>query len=134
MKPNVTAILCGLAAWGLVSGAVAQAPEGGPAWGVPQVYSDMSYGTESGDIGGMEVVLVPGDGEFWAVVQIAEGVPKGPVLVKAQVEGSKVEFSLPAGLPAYDGYGKFTGEISETGLKLWHGGEEYGFLKRQCER
>src|SRR5437868_11211629 len=81
----------------LALGSAAQAQKRGQpsAWGVPQVFSDLSYGNQSGDVGGMEVILFPGDGQMWATVMIAEGVPHDPVLVKVTVKGSNIEFSLP---------------------------------------
>ena len=127
MKAAVRIVMCCAAV--LLFSSAAAAQKGGAAWGLPQVFSSLSYGMESGDVGGMEVILIPGDGVFWAAVTIAEGVPRDPVLVKADVKGSDVSFTL-AGEGAYAG--KFKGKISAAGLRLWWpSGEQLGLLKRQ---
>ena len=102
------------------------------AWGVPEVFSSLSYGVESGDIGGIEVILLPGNSEnhAWGVVVIAEGTPGTPQLVEVQVKGARIEFTLTGQEGAYNG--KFKGTISPAGLTLWWpSGEKFGLLKRQ---
>ena len=131
MKIPFRVLLCCAVVVALAASAVAQKPRrsAAAAWGVPQVFSSLSYGSESGDVGGMEVVLFPGDGHHWAVVMAAEGVPDTPQLVKAEVKGADVEFTL-TGEGSYAG--KFKGKISNAGLTLWWpSGESMGLLKRQ---
>src|ERR1700748_764903 len=77
------------------------------AWGVPEVFSDLYLEAETGDVGGMEVILFPGDGRLWATVMIASGVPYDPVLVRVKDDHyPEIEFTLPEA-PPYAGYGKF---------------------------
>jgi hypothetical protein len=92
-------------------------------------FSDIKAG-EGGDYGGMEVYLTDSDGQFYAVVTIAEGVLLPPVLVKAQVvvDSRKIEFSLPN----EGGARKFTGQVTADGLTLTEAGGEKHFLKRKC--
>ena len=93
------------------------------------VFSDIKAG-EGGDYGGMQVYLTDSDGQFYAVVTVAQGVLLPPVLVKAQVDvdSRKVEFTLPG-----DGGGrKFSGRVTADGLTLTEEGGEKQFLKRKC--
>lgn len=92
------------------------------------VFSDIAVG-EGGDYSGMQVYLTDADGQFYAVVTVAEGVMLPPVLVKvkAQVEERRIEFELPGG----DGPRKFTGVVTAEGLTLNEGGTRR-LLKRKC--
>jgi hypothetical protein len=93
------------------------------------VFSDIKAG-EGGDYGGMQVYLTDSDGQFYAVVTVAEGVLHPPVLVKAQVDidSRKVAFSLPG----EDGGRKFTGQVTADALTLTEEGGEKRILKRKC--
>ncbi len=93
------------------------------------IFSDIKAG-EGGDYGGMQVYLTDSDGQFYALVTIAEGVLLPPVLVKAQVDvdSRKVEFSLPN----EGGERKFTGQVTAGGLALTEAGGGKRFLKRKC--
>jgi hypothetical protein len=93
------------------------------------VFSDIKAG-EGGDYGGMQVYLTDSDGQFYAVVTVAEGVLHPPVLVKAQVDidSRKVEFSLPG----EGGARKFKGQVTAGGLTLTEEGGEKHMLKRKC--
>jgi hypothetical protein len=116
----------------LCSTVMAQKRRQSSAWGVPEVFSSLSYGVESGDIGGIEVILLPGNSEnhAWGVIVIAEGTPGTPQLVEVQVKGARIEFTLTGQEGAYTG--KFKGTISPAGLTLWWPtGEKFGLLKRQ---
>lgn len=53
------------------------------------MYSNMEFNDEGGDLLGMEVYLVSGAGEYFAVVQCAGGVPAPPVITPVQVSGTK---------------------------------------------
>ena len=104
------------------------------AWGVPEVFSDLYLEPETGDMGGMEVILFPGYGGLWATVMIASGALYDPVLVRVNDDHyPNIEFTLPAGEP-YGDYGKFTGKISRAGLTLWNEGQKYSLLRRQPSR
>ena len=76
-----------------------------PAVSAPQVhprvsgvYSDLHYNSEGGDLLGMELLIIPSDPSgYRAFVQIAEGGAPFAVIVPLLVDGSRVEFTLPAG-------------------------------------
>jgi hypothetical protein len=51
------------------------------------------------------------EGQYWAYVQQAEGVPEPPNLVKATVSGDRIEFTLPDSQG-----GQFVGRISAKAL------------------
>jgi hypothetical protein len=82
---------------------------------VTGIYSNMNYVEEAGDVVGMEVFIVDGGDGYYATVQIAEGAPDPPVLVKVEVKGTAIEFTLPGEAGA--SLGKFTGTITARGLR-----------------
>src|SRR5262245_47295552 len=65
-----------------------------PAWGVPEIFSSLFLEGETGDVGGMEVIIVPADRD-WVVVVTASGIAYDPVLVELGGDQSTVEFTLP---------------------------------------
>ncbi len=74
------------------------------------IYSNMRYVERAGDVVGMEIFIVGGVDSYYATVQIAEGAPNPPVVVKVEVRGSSIEFILPDS-PGMN-LGKFTGRVS----------------------
>ena len=92
------------------------------------IFSDIAVGP-GGDYGGMEVYLTDSDGQFYALITVAEGVLQAPVLVKAEVDidKRKVEFTLPE----ENGGRKFTGTVTADGLALTEDGRRR-LLKRKC--
>jgi len=102
------------------------------AWGVPEVFSNLYLEPQTGDVGGMEVILVPSYGGLWATVVVASGIAYEPVTVRVTDDHyPTIEFTLPDREP-YQGYGKFTGKITRAGLLLSSNGQSYGLLRRQC--
>jgi hypothetical protein len=101
------------------------------AWGVPETYSNLALELETGDVGGMEVVLIKSYSRDWAAVVIADGTAGDPVLVPVKLDYPNIEFTLPEAAP-YEGYGKFTGKITRQGMVLWNKGQRVGLLRRQC--
>jgi hypothetical protein len=59
------------------------------------IFSNMQFNGESGDIVGTEIFITFGGGEYWAQVQIAEGEPFAPKLVKLKLQDNKISFDLP---------------------------------------
>lgn len=94
----------------VTSSAIAEAPKSR----VTGIFSDLYYNREAGDVVGIEMfVLFSRDG-YYVLFQDAEGSPSPPVLVKAKIDGMRIEFVLPD----RNGYsGKFNGEISGKMLK-----------------
>ena len=122
--------LCSLLCLLVAQSAFAQKRKRQQAWGVPDIYSNLFLEPETGDVGGMQVVLLSSYGGDWAVVIVASGIAYDPVLVPLKLDYPNVEFTLPS-TPPYEGYGKFTGKITHGGLVLWNNGERVGLLKRQ---
>ena len=84
---------------------------------IPQItgiYSNMRYVERAGDVIGMEIFIVGGVDSYYATVQIAEGAPEPPVVVKVEVKGSRIEFTLPNNSGV--NLGRFTGRISAAGI------------------
>jgi hypothetical protein len=84
---------------------------------IPQItgiYSNMRYVERAGDVVGMEIFIVGGVDCYYATVQIAEGAPEPPVVVKVEVKGSSIEFRLPNNSGV--NLGRFTGRISARGI------------------
>ena len=82
---------------------------------VTGLFSDMCWHEEAGDVVGTEILVSYStdgtQGSYWAYVQMAEGVPGIPVLVKASVTGDRIEFTLPKVMG-----GRFSGHITEKDL------------------
>ena len=102
--------------------------------GGSRTYSNITVGKESGDYGGIEVYLINNIGEWFALVQIAEGTIGAPQLVEVKVTGkneNKVEFTVPNA----NGERKFTGTISSKAgtLTLTESGTR-SVLKTKCYR
>ncbi len=57
-------------------------------------FSDMHYVPEAGDLVGMEVWVISVGGDYFATVEIAEGVPTIPVVVPAEVSRSRLKFTI----------------------------------------
>ena len=104
-----------------------------PAWGVPEIYSNLLLEPETGDVGGMEVVIIKSYGGDWAAVVIADGTAGDPVLVPLKLDHPNIEFTLPEA-PPYEGWGKFTGKITSQGIVLWNKGQRVGLLRKQCRK
>ena len=85
--------------------------------GGSKTYSNITVGKESGDYGGIEVYLINNIGQWFALVQIAEGMIGTPQLVEVKVTGKnedKLEFTVPKD----SGERKFTGTISSKAATL----------------
>jgi len=102
-----------------VTGAIAATP----TVRVTGTYSSLAYNDESGDLGGTEITILYGAGTHYALVQCAEGEPGIPVLVKAQVAGLKVSFTLPKGSGSGCPEATYTGTVTAGGIT----GEFAGF-------
>ena len=76
-------------------------------------FSDFQYIPEAGDVVGTEVFLLVGDNEHWALLQRAEGWPAAPVLVKATVSGTAVQFPFPD----FGEDAVFEGHVTSFGLE-----------------
>lgn len=128
MKTTTRLALCCVIFLLFASPAAAQKGAKAKTFHTAGIFSDIAVGP-GGDYGGMEVYLTDSDGQFYAVVTIAEGVLHAPVLVKAQVdvETRKVEFTLTD----ENGSRKFTGTVTAAGLALTEDGKRR-LLKRKC--
>jgi hypothetical protein len=78
------------------------------------IYSDMCYNTESGDVVGMEIYLVYSKAGYYVIYQASEGEPSVPVIVKATIGDSTIEFQIPEGVPFS---GDFQGRITSYGIE-----------------
>ncbi len=97
-----------------------------------KVFSDISAG-EGGDYGGTEIYLTDANGKKFALVTVAEGVMRSPILVEAKESGKnsdEIEFTMPS----ENGARKFTGTISSAkpaALTLYES-EARAVLKEKC--
>jgi len=94
-------------------------------------FSNLRYNSESGDLSGLEILIIPADGDrlgYAALVQLAEGGAPYSALVPVKVKGTHVEFALPKDGP-YHGM-QFSGVVSANGLAgTWSTGN-HEVLKR----
>ena len=95
------------------------------------LFSDIAMG-KGGDYGGTEVYLAEGGGDSYALVTVAEGVMKRPVLVPAKValKGGEI-LGFDFALPGDNGERKFKGKYTKTGMTLTEGGQSME-LKSKC--
>src|SRR2546421_13049219 len=110
MKTHFRLLVCCLICLVLAANALGQKRRRSSAWGVPEVFSGMYLEGETGDVGGMEVILIPVYGGIWATVVMASGIAYEPVLVAVSDDHRNIEFTLPE-TEHYQGYGKFTGKV-----------------------
>ena len=101
-----------------------------PVWGVPTIYSDLYVEGETGDVGGLEVIVIPADHGLWAAVVIGSGIAFDPVLVPVYGIYPNIEFTIPS-VEHYENYGKVTGKISSNGLTLWNKNFGRLYLRKQ---
>lgn len=99
------------------------------------VFSNIAYNRESGDLSGIEVFITNSREGYYVQFQSAQGEALPPILVKAVVDDSNVEFTLPNSANDYSG--KFKGKIAKRGLygrfengQLVNGKKDF-FLKRR---
>jgi len=80
---------------------------------VTGIYSNIYYNSAAGAHYGVEMFVTYTRDGYYVLFQEARGAPDVPVLVKASVEGEKIEFVLPDRI----GYhGKFSGTVSKEAL------------------
>jgi len=102
-----------------------------PAWGAATVYSNLGLEPETGDVGGIEVILIPAYAGDWASVVVASGIAYDPVLVPVEREGMRIKFTLPATRPDEQPE-TFVGTITRRGLLLRDGSNGAQLLPKQC--
>jgi hypothetical protein len=127
---TMKAVLVGfLVVMTFVPSAVARTRHHVPALGAPTIFSDFFSDGPTGDVGGMQVILLGGQ-SGWAAVTTASGDFNAPVLVRVTYHGDQIEFTLPA-TESGGASGTFTGKISPAGLTLRSGESQAEFLRRQ---
>ena len=60
-------------------------------------YSSLKYNSQSGDLLGYEILIIPTDTGFKGVVQVAEGAPGQVYVVEILKRGSDISFDMPLG-------------------------------------
>ncbi len=81
-------------------------------------YSSFRVSARSGDLGGLEISIVPDPIGHSAVVQGSEGAPAFPVVVPVTVAGSRIEFTIPEPSRCGLAPGTYSGVVSPTALDL----------------
>jgi hypothetical protein len=100
---------------------------------VTGTFTDLHYSQESGDLLGLELLIVPAQGDqsgYVAFVQLAEGGGPFSVVVPLEVKGDKVGFSMPSN----EGHAglSFSGVVSNEKLTgTWSNGNRE-VLKRHA--
>jgi hypothetical protein len=109
----------------------ANAPSFGAEAPTSGTFSNLQVNSESGDLLGVEILVLPAGGDaggYVALVQIAAGGAPYSVLVPLIVKGASIEFDLPKEGP-YAGV-HFSGMVSKTGISgTWNTGRKE-ILKR----
>jgi hypothetical protein len=79
-------------------------------------FSSLRYLGETGDVVGMELLVMPNMSSSYVVLQCAEGAPSEPVLVPAKVSGTKIEFTVKQ--LGGDCNGEYRGDANTKGMIL----------------
>ena len=96
------------------------------------IYTNLEYVKESGDVVGMEVIIVYSTdgtkGQHYALFQEAQGQPSSPVLTQVTVNKDEIEFTIPDKQTNRT----FKGKISKKELVgKFRGNDETIHLKRK---
>ena len=96
---------------------------------ITDIYSNLSYNKDGGDLLGMELLILPsGHGPepaYSVFVQIAEGGTPFSVVVPLKVTGTKIEFTLPPGGAYSDEHFEGTFKGIELVVRWSQGTEEH---------
>lgn len=94
-------------------------------------YSSLRMDEESGNVVGVEMVVLRGGGGLSAVVRGGEGAPGAPLVVRLDVSGNDIEFAVPTACSCGLQAGRYRGTVSEAGVTL-NGPSSFGqrFLPR----
>jgi hypothetical protein len=96
-------------------------------------FSSFEYNESEGDVVGAELRIVPARGSYEGTFQFAEGEPDHLSLIKVEVQGDTIKFSVP---PPCMYEGEFEGHIDGKGvrgtLKPKHGKPIELVLPRKC--
>jgi hypothetical protein len=93
-------------------------------------YSSLQYNAQSGDVLGYEVLIIPTDVGYEAVVQVAEGGPGQVYICQVMQKGDTISFDITLSSGAK---GSFAGEVTGNllvGDILSPSGKEHVQLKR----
>jgi hypothetical protein len=125
MKLTMRAILTCLVCLLIVPAVPAKKRNGQRAASVTGVYENFKVGEGSGDLEGMRVVIVSAGGSHHAIVQIAQGGAEDPQpeFVEVKVKGMSVQFTV--------GEQKFTGTVTDAGLRIKGSDGDVGLLRRK---
>jgi len=103
-----------------------------PAARITGTFSSLAHSDTSGDLSGTEITIVFGGSDHYAIVQCSEGSPGIPLVVKVQVQGQKVSFTIPKGSSSGCPESGYTGTVSASGLSgQFTGFGEQELLKRK---
>ena len=100
---------------------------------VTGTYTNIQYNNESGDLNGIEILILPTPNGFKAVIQIAEGGAGAPFIVDLKVDADHLSFKLPASI---DENGSFEGVVHAGSLNgtlsYSSGSSEKVILSKSC--
>jgi hypothetical protein len=88
------------------------------------IYSTFRISPRSGDIVGMEIIVLRGTGALHAVVQASEGAPGTPLIVPLDVKGNDLLFSIPVACSCGLAQGSYAATVSKAGLELRRSGQK----------
>lgn len=125
MKLTVRAILTCLVCLMIVPAVLAKGRHVQRPVSMTGVYENFKVGEGSGDLEGMRVVIISAGDALHAIVQIAQGGAEDPKpeFVAVKVKGMSIAFTV--------GEQKFTGTVTEAGLRIKDGDGNAQLLKRK---
>ncbi len=109
------------------------APAQGQSVRATGMFSNMTYYKEGGDVVGTEIfIFYAGSSGHYALVQCSPAVPGAPVLAKAVIKGTHVQFTLPPTESSFCPAATFTGVVTRAELRgSFSPGKETYVLRRK---
>jgi hypothetical protein len=84
---------------------------------VTGIFTTLTSDRETGDISGTEIFVMHSNMGYYVTYQCAAGEVSEPVLLKAKIVGSVIQFSVPESFKYFCDYGDFQGIIKSNGIE-----------------
>lgn len=93
-------------------------------------FSSFKLSSQSGDIVGMEIHIVPTPKGYSAIVQGSEGAPGFPEVFEVNQQNNNISFAIPESTATGVRPGVYKGSISESGLTLRGSSRNYELTRK----
>lgn len=99
---------------------------------VTGIFTTLTSDRETGDISGTEIFVMYSNRGYYVTYQCAAGEVSEPVLLKATIAGSVIQFRVPESFKYFCDYGDFRGIIKSNGIEgVFQQTNQKVFLRRK---